>query len=370
MTITADTAGSSSGFDTVIALFQGTTLGGLTEIACDDDSVVAPATGGASRITSIPLTGGQTYYLQVGGWTQTLGGAASSGTLSVNVKVAGLANDAFSAATAVATGSLPFAATGIDTSSATTEQGEDVDPSCTDFVGKTLWYKLTPNANVTITADTAGSSAAYDTVLALFQGTTLGGLTEIACDDDSAVAPATGGASRIASVNLTAGQTYYLQVGGWKGATGTASSGTLSVRIASIDAFAGAGKPASLPFTVTGIDTSTATTQAGENVDPTCSDFVGKTVWFAYTPASNTTVTASTAGSSYDTVLVLYQGTSLAGLTPLACDDDSIAVSGPSKITSAALTGGQTYYFQVGGWTQTLGGTAASGTLSFSLTTP
>lgn len=363
ITITADTVESSAGFDTVLVLYQGATINGLTEVACDDDSGVAPQSGGSSRITAATLTGGQTYYLQVGGWRQTLGDDPEAGTLVLNVKLAGLANDGFAS---VAASSLPVNANGIDTSTATTEQGEDVDPSCTELIGKTVWYKLTPASNITITADTGGSS--FDTVLVLFQGATLGGLTEIACDDDGI---GSGGASRIPAASLTGGQTYYLQVGGWQGATGSAKFGTLNVHIANIDSFAGASVIGKLPFSAEGLSTANATIEASENTDPSCSGsgFIGKTVWFRYTPTSNVTVTADTSGSSagYDTLLVLYQGTSLGSLVEKACDDDGIASGGASRIASQALVAGQTYYFQVGGFNSTSGGTPSSGTLFFHL---
>src|SRR5688572_21612516 len=76
------------------------------------------------------------------------------------------------------------------------------------------------------------------------------------------------------------------------------------------------------------------------------------------------TLTADTLPSTFDTVLVVYRGTSLGGLTRVACKD---AVEGqscaPSKVTFAA-TAGQTYYFQVAG-SRDGAGRAASGNLVF-----
>src|SRR5688572_24475506 len=78
------------------------------------------------------------------------------------------------------------------------------------------------------------------------------------------------------------------------------------------------------------------------------------------------TLTADTLTSTFDTVLVVYRGTSLAGLTRVACNDDVEGQSSaPSKVTFAA-TAGQTYYFQVAGWRDGAG-TAASGNLVFKL---
>ena len=188
----------------------------------------------------------------------------------------GPANDAF--ATAATATALPYSLTGVDTSQATTETSENVDPDCGDFVGKTVWYRFTPSANMTVRADTAGSS--YDTILRAYRGTSITGLTQVGCDDDGV---AQGGASAIPSLPLSAGQTYYFQVGGWKKlSTDTAVSGTavfnLTASAAANDAFAAATAVGALPFSVSGIGTAQATTEAGEDVDPSCSDFVGKTL--------------------------------------------------------------------------------------------
>jgi hypothetical protein len=60
------------------------------------------------------------------------------------------------------------------------------------------------------------------------------------------------------------------------------------------------------------------------------------------------TLLATTEGSNFDTVLAVYRGASLPGLTPLACNDDN----GASLTSSVAVsvTGGQTYYVQLGGF--------------------
>src|SRR5262245_51817167 len=46
-------------------------------------------------------------------------------------------------------------------------------------------------------------------------------------------------------------------------------------------------------------------------------------VWFAWRAPESGTVTFDTAGSSFDTVLAIYTGSSLAGLQEVESDDDS-----------------------------------------------
>ncbi len=49
----------------------------------------------------------------------------------------------------------------------------------------------------------------------------------------------------------------------------------------------------------------------------------GKSVWFTWTPLLSGVATFSTAGSSFDTLLAVYTGSSLTNLTEVASDDDS-----------------------------------------------
>ena len=108
--------------------------------------------------------------------------------------------------------------------------------------------------------------------------------------------------------------------------------------------------------------TTTDATLEVDEPQPACATATDKTVWFSYTPGTNKTVIAKTAGSDFDTVMAVYTGTDLATLTPFACNDDR-AVDNLSKL-NLTLTGGTTYWFQVGG----AGG--ASGSLTFRLKKP
>jgi len=64
----------------------------------------------------------------------------------------------------------------------------------------------------------------------------------------------------------------------------------------------------------------------------------GKSVWFTWTPLVSGTVTFSTAGSSFDTLLAVYTGNSLATLSEVASDDDSAGFY-TSTVTFNAVAG-------------------------------
>jgi hypothetical protein len=90
---------------------------------------------------------------------------------------------------------------------------EPTDPSPTCAAGSnfnSVWYRFTPAATVAnANVNTQGSN--YDTVLSVWTGAP-GSFTAFACDDDGI---ATGGASQLPPLQLTAGTTYFFMVSGF-----------------------------------------------------------------------------------------------------------------------------------------------------------
>jgi hypothetical protein len=116
----------------------------------------------------------------------------------------GPANDDCAGAIAVAAGlNGPF-----DTSLSTTSS-----PSwpCAGG-GSDLWYRYTALGTGQMTVDTC-TGTNYDSALEVFSGA-CGALTSLACNDDTC------GLSSSVTVNVSAGQTYYIRVGGYGGAAG------------------------------------------------------------------------------------------------------------------------------------------------------
>ncbi len=89
-----------------------------------------------------------------------------------------------------------------------------------------------------------------------------------------------------------------------------------------------------------------ATAEPGE---PNHAGYVGgKSVWWNWTAASSGSVTISTAGSSFDTLLGVYTGDAVDALTPIASDTNS-----GGKLTSAvrfATVAGTTYHIAIDGY--------------------
>lgn len=193
----------ASGFDTVLAVYAGPatdpTPAALTEVGADDDSC---GTGSRVRFASSP---GTTYYVVVGGY----GGA--QGDLVLRRQIVGLpVSDAFAAPVALAPagGTLDVATTG-----ATAEPAEPAHDG--DAAGHSVWFTWTAPADGPVTFSTCGSD--HDTVLAVYTGSALGGLTRVAADDDTCELGARTG------VVATAGTTYRIAVDGFHGAAGAAT---------------------------------------------------------------------------------------------------------------------------------------------------
>ncbi|HWH08641.1 MAG TPA: S8 family serine peptidase [Candidatus Thermoplasmatota archaeon] len=247
----------------------------------------------------------------------------------------GPANNCFASPTSVAAGG---GSTSQSTTGATLETGE---PRPCASIGGTVWFTWTPTASGTATIDTMGSG--YDTALAVYTGSSLGGLTTVGCNDDISSSDLD---SRV-SFTATAGVTYRIQAGGYNGATGS-----LTLRVTAPAACSGpANNCFSSPTSVakgssTSQSTSGATLETGE---PRPCASIGGTVWFTYTPSASGTVTIDTMGSGYDTALAVYTGSSLTGLTNVACNDDISSTDLDSRVSFSG-TAGVTYRIQAGGY--------------------
>lgn len=125
------------------------------------------------------------------------------------------------------------------------------------------------------------------------------------------------------------------------------------------DNFANASNITATTFTDTK-DSSGATTEAADPTPP-CSQnaqipfLTGRsnTIWYKVVPSSTGTANIDTIGSSYDTVLSLWSGTSQAALTLVDCNDDiNPGIVLQSQLTGETLAAGTTYYIMVSSFGQ------------------
>ncbi|MCC6179372.1 MAG: peptidoglycan DD-metalloendopeptidase family protein [Chloroflexi bacterium] len=120
-------------------------------------------------------------------------------------------NDAFAASTVVDVGSLP-ATYVVSTTAATSEGNEPLSTGC-GSLGRTVWFRTTAAQDSLVTVSTYGS--AFDTIVAVFAGTSIGALTPVTCSGGSVDSP-----QAQLTYEARAGTIYYVQVGGSNGASG------------------------------------------------------------------------------------------------------------------------------------------------------
>lgn len=103
---------------------------------------------------------------------------------------------------------------------ATRETGEPTNPPGTGG-GRSVWYNWTAPGTGQATFDTNGSS--YDTLLAVYTGTSVNALTHIVSNDDISppTAPPPRNIQSIVTFNVTAGTTYRIQIDGFDGDQGS-----------------------------------------------------------------------------------------------------------------------------------------------------
>ena len=198
-----------------------------------------------------------------------------------------------------------------------------------------LWWSWTAPDTTQVVFDTSGSS--YDTVLAIYQGSSLSALSPVAVNDDAAGATT----SRLL-LNVTAGATYQIAVAGKAGA-----SGFTALKIGEIppnDAFADAIPVSGTSVRVAGT-TRNASVESGEP-QPNAGS-AGHSVWYRWTAPASGHVSLAAFATTSDTVTAVYTGSSVSNLTLVAANDDNADALNSDSLTAFDAIAGTTYSFQI-----------------------
>jgi len=322
--LTLDTQGST--FDTTLAVYTGAAVNALTAVASDDDSGID-----VTSLLTFNTIGGTTYRIAVDGYN----GASGNIVLNWNFQnVVVSTNDLFADARIIS-GSSGTAAD--NNGNATIEEPEPFHAG--NDGGKSLWYRWTAPNSGPATIDTLGST--FDTLLAVYTGSTVDGLTEIASNDDSG-----SGTLSLVTFTAVAGTTYWIAIDGYFDGIET-DSGSITLHwllTPDNDAFANAQVLSGHALSIT--DNSVGATK--EISEPSHAGNVGgRSLWFRWVAPTNGLTIVSTLGSSYDTLLGVYTGGSVGALTPVASNDDFLGLS--SEVTINAING-LTYSIAVDGY--------------------
>jgi len=281
------------------------------------------------------LASGVTTFYAVATDGANVASAPVSGTLTITAKAP--ANDNFAAAAAVTGAS--FTATGTNVG-ATKETGEPTIAG--NAGGKSVWYVWVAPASGKVSLNTTGSN--FDTLLGVCTGSTVKGLTAVAGNDDNPAGRTTTSALTFTAVK---GVTYYFVVDGYNAASGSI---VLALSLAAAPAnnlFTSAAPLSGQTATWTGTNVG-ATREAGEPAHAGQSG--GASVWIAWAATTSRTVTLNTQGSSFDTLLAVYTGSSVSSLAQVASNDDSPAGHTLTSALTFNAVAGTTYYFAVDGY--------------------
>jgi hypothetical protein len=321
---TASLRGSS--FDTKIAVYDKCDCYPALEdlIKSNDDFF-----GQQSQIT-FPVKAGSHYLIEVGGFNQAAKGQGLI-TISCDAQASQPSNDNCSNAKRIGNvADLPFS-----TVCAT------FDGPGYFFNSPNVWYRYTAAGTGDVTVSLLGSE--YDTALVVYDTANCYPARSnlVAQNDDFG-----GHLQSQITFEATAGKTYLFEVQGYN--SDAVGEGVITVSSAAQPPSTNNdncnnAKPisevANLPF---------ETTDATPDGPHVCMS--GPNIWFCYTASCTGKATVDLAGSSYDTMLAVYDGCDCAsaGNKLIECNDD-FGNTYQSKIVFDAVAGHQ-YLIEVGGY--------------------
>ena len=323
--VTVSLCGSS--YDTTLAVYDGSDCPPKLEdlIRCNDDFC-----GKQSEVTFY-VSAGRDYLIEIGGWE----GYTGQGVLNISYEMVPYgrpSNDDCDNATSV--GNVT------DLAFNTTYATFDGPGYCME--SPNIWYSYSASYTGNVTVSLCGSS--YDSKLAIYHNGS-GWYPEegdlIECNDDFC------GSDAQITFMAVAGSHYLIEVGAYNGEAG---QGVLTI---SSGWGPGPGEPPNDDcYNATAVGNVTNLPFSTHNATFDGPGYYNTTdnVWYHYTAPYTCDVTVSLCGSSYDTVLVVYDGWDC---TPAYTDmitrnDDFCGLQ--SKVTFEAIAGHH-YLIEVGGAT-------------------
>lgn len=338
--LTIDTEGSSSGYDTQLAVYSGVDCTAVC-VGEDDD-------GGTGLLSSFTVTGvniGDQFLIQVGGFNS---GDAQAGTLNVAVVTPPMPpvnDDCSGAIDLVGTGAFPFDATIAADSAYAGDGGCALDSSIED-----VFFTWTAPADGDFSFETLDHNVSYDTRMSIYLGQACDA-TDVCVGSDDDGGPGFG--SLVSLTGVTAGSMYTIQIGVFSAST-TPGPNTLNIT----QAPDGSSCELALPITGTGDTTYDTTGLPTSGYDPIgCAvnpTRLNQDRFFTWTPPTdgdyiiNTRNTDITMGVD-DTQLVIYGGDCVTP-TCITANEDISGSDFLSEVTLTGATTADTYLIHVGTW--------------------
>ena len=161
-----------SGFDTVLAVYSGSSLATLRAVTSNDNAV----TGVKYSQVDFTTTRGTTYYFAVDGKSGASGAITLTGS---GTSLSGPSNDNFTSASVVS--GTTWKASGSNFN-ATRETDEPNHGGTSGYAS--VWFQWTPTTSGSYTLTTSGSG--FDTLLGVYTGTEINALTLVGANNNSA----------------------------------------------------------------------------------------------------------------------------------------------------------------------------------------
>jgi subtilisin family serine protease len=361
---TSDTGGIDAGIDTVLSVFDGC---GGTSLTCNDDWISAPTIPSCSRSDAglardsavvVTLAAAQTVKIRV----MRYGGSAA-GNFTLNAFFTPVNDDCANArdiSSVASSGSGTFVSGLFGATSEGTVAscgGADANPD--------LWWKFTAPASCGMgrlrvttcgTNDIGGVDAGVDTVLSMHRGC---GMPAITCNDDwsgTSVAGCSGsdsGGALDSAVEavIAPGETVYIRASRYGLTTRTGQVTLNAFYEPANDRCASAQL-----VTIGAYDFCTTLANTDGPTESGCYIYSlapNNDVWFRFDATCDGILPISTCGSSFDTEIVVYRGTTCptAGGTAIACDDDGCPSSPVFRsLVNVPIANGQSYLIRIGGY--------------------
>jgi Divergent InlB B-repeat domain len=317
--------GVNPGVDTLLAVYTGSGVGALTPVASSDD-VTAKSPDERCDLS----TDSEVVFEAVAGTTYRIAVDTKNGEGRFNLGfMPAPANDDF-AKPSVLSGSLPLYSAPLN-KLADKEAGEPSHAG--NPGGHSVWYSWTPTKTQSMALSTCTHYGDLDALVAVYTGSTLGGLTPVAVDDDGSTEKGCRSTDSEAEFTALAGTTYRIAVDGKDGTTGSLQ--LILEGVTPHDDFGQAQQLGGLP--TQGFSSNRFATKQGEEPNH-AGNPGGASVWFKWTAPRDGEVSVDTCDSSFDTLLAVYTGGSLGALTPVQSNDDGSGKCGPqSRLTFQAV---------------------------------
>ncbi len=338
-------------YDTKLFVYEDACASG-TAMACNDDACGSDTY--KSAIYGLGLTAGHTYYIVVDGY----GTSCGDYVLEITEAGAAPANDNCDGAVAI---SVPECPNVIQVDGTTI--GATIDcPGVLDW--NAVWYSFTlPYASNKLTIDYCPTLTSINTV-----GIVIFNSCPVNCSNYIVAS----GYQFVTCPNSNTGPQMW-----WNGLP----AGTYYLPVSVIDAggspfmdfsFTACVEPLVAPpndncenATPVGDVSNLAFSTAAASFDGPGSCQTAPNVWYLYTATCNGNAYVSLCGSSYDTKLAAYDGSTCPPTTMLACNDDACGGYLQSEVSFPVVLG-QSYLIEVGGY----GTNAGDGVLSISCALP